>query len=302
MPRHEPGRPGCAGRAAPSGPHLWLRSARLNAPDPWPRGFPFDIPFVRNLTELGFRTPVTFLVGENGCGKSTLLEAIACAVGSITVGSEEAEGDGTLNAVKRLAGRLKLSWSTRTRRGFFMRSEDFFGFAKRMATTRDELVEDLARVDREYVDRPEARGYARMAYARQLRDIERYYGEGLDAHSHGESYLALFQARFVPGGLYLLDEPEAPLSPTRQLAFLAMLRSMVAQGAQFIIATHSPILMAFPDATILSFDGGAIHAVEYADLEHVYVTRDFLNNPEAYLRHLFEGGDDPDGHVTREET
>ena len=101
-----------------------------------------------------------------------------------------------------------------------------------------------------------------------------------------ESFLTLFQARFVPGGLYLLDEPEAALSPLRQLGFLSMLKEMLAQDAQFIIATHSPILMAYPKATILSFDHAPLQPVSYDDLEHVTLTRDFLNNPAAFLRHL----------------
>jgi predicted ATPase len=119
-----------------------------------------------------------------------------------------------------------------------------------------------------------------------MHEIKRRYGNGLDSGSHGENYLALFQSRFVPNGLYLLDEPEAPLSPMRQLAFLALLKGMVAQDAQFIIASHSPIIMAFPGASILSFDSSQIHRIDYNSLEHVSFTRSFLNNPDAYLNHL----------------
>ena len=120
----------------------------------------------------------------------------------------------------------------------------------------------------------------------QRRALAEKYGEDADARSHGESFLALFRARFVPGGLYLLDEPEAPLSPQRQLALLSMLKEMTAQEAQFIIATHSPILMALPGADILSFDTAPVRRVSYEEVEHVTLTRDFLNNPEAFLRHL----------------
>ena len=121
---------------------------------------------------------------------------------------------------------------------------------------------------------------------KSLYAIRALYGEGLDARSHGESFLTLFQSRFVPKGLYLLDEPEAPLSPQSQLALLAMIVEMVKQQAQFIIATHSPILLAFPGAEIFSFDRTPPGVVEYQDLEHVSLTREFLNNPERYLRHL----------------
>ena len=155
--------------------------------------------------------------------------------------------------------------------------------------TREELQADLESVERDYVDRSEtARQYARSAYAGQLGQMQREYGKDLDARSHGESYLALFQARFVPGGLYLLDEPETPLSPLRQLSFLVMLKNMVAQNAQFIIATHSPIIMAFPGAVILNFDGDKIKQVYYQDLEHVCITKSFLENPDLYLRTLFK--------------
>ena len=109
---------------------------------------------------------------------------------------------------------------------------------------------------------------------------------GSGARSHGESFLQLFQSRFVPGGLYLLDEPEAPLSPQRQLALLAMLKEMAGQDSQFVVATHSPILMALPGADILSFDRAPVRRLPYGEVEHVSFTRDFLNNPEAFLRHL----------------
>jgi predicted ATPase len=125
-----------------------------------------------------------------------------------------------------------------------------------------------------------------MPYERELGELEQRYGEGLDAQSHGESFLSLFQTRFVPGGLYLLDEPEAPLSPLRQLTLISLLKQMITQEAQFIIATHSPLLMAFPGATIFSFDGHQIQPAVYDELEHVTLTRQFLNNPDSFLKRL----------------
>ena len=121
--------------------------------------------------------------------------------------------------------------------------------------------------------------------------MEVRYGEYLDANSHGESVLKLFQSRLVPGGLYLLDEPEAALSPQSQLAFLAMIKDSVDDGSQFLIATHSPILMAIPGATIFSFDQCPVGEVEFEDLEHVNLMRDFLARPERFLRHLWTEGD-----------
>jgi predicted ATPase len=271
----------------PYGVHL--RSIALNRSLPHPDGFPFNVPVVQSLEKLEFTTPVTFFVGENGCGKSTLLEAIACAVGSITAGSEGVNRDSTLASVRELAKWLKLTWTIRTRKGFFLRAEDFFGYARRMAMLREDMQRELERVDREYKDRSRtAQMYARAAYESQLGAIEGRYGEGLDTRSHGEAFLDFFQSRFVPGGLYLLDEPEAPLSPLRQMSFLVLLKDMVEQDAQFIIATHSPIIMAFPRATILSMDESVIEAVEYETLEHVRITKGFLNHPERYLGRLFE--------------
>lgn len=258
---------------------------------PWPHHqsghFPFNLSILQNLHELTFTTPVTFFVGENGTGKSTLLEAIACASNAITVGSESVKTDKTLTAVRHYAQHLRLSWQKRTHRGFFLRAEDFFGYAKNQAQMRQELEEEYKAVDQDYAGRSKmAADLARSAYAGQLNDMQQRYGPGLDARSHGESFLALFQSRFVPDGFYLLDEPEAPLSPIRQLAFIAALKQMVDQKAQFIIATHSPIIMAFPGAAIWHFDGPQIQPASYDDLEHVCLTRDFLNNPEAFLRHL----------------
>ncbi len=267
---------------------IHLRSIRIQTPETGlPDGFPFQVPIIKSLVELEFSSPVTFFVGENGSGKSTLLETLAVAIGSITVGSESVERDKTLAAVRKLSLHMRPAWNKKTRKGFFLRAEDFFGYARRIAQTQADLEEDLRTVDEEYKDRSEtARGYARMPYLGQLHEIQQRYGNGLDNRSHGESFLALFQSRFVPGGLYLLDEPEVPLSPLRQLSLIALLKGMVEQDAQFIIATHSPILLAFPGAAIYSFDFIPIRQMEYNELEHVSLTRAFLNNPESFLKHL----------------
>ncbi|HTX91579.1 MAG TPA: AAA family ATPase [Anaerolineales bacterium] len=265
---------------------IHLRSLQLR-PLPATRDFPFSLPLLQTLTELHFETPVTLLVGENGSGKSTLLEALACAADTIVVGSESTRSDPSLASARELAKHLKLSWTKRTRRGFFLRAEDFFGYAKRINQMRAGMETDLQEIEAEFKDRSDyARDLAKMSTAGGLGALRQRYGEGLDARSHGESFLALFQARFVPGGLYLLDEPEAPLSPLRQLALITAIKEMVAQDGQFIVATHSPILMAYPGASILDFDGGTIHPARFDDLEHIRLMRDFLQNPEAFLRNL----------------
>ncbi len=266
---------------------IHLRSVAFNSVRSLPNRFPYNVPAIQSLDEVAFDAPITFFVGENGSGKSTLLEAIACAANLPTIGGEQVAEDKTLSELRKLSKALSWTWSKRTHRGFYMRSEDFFGFSKRMASIKEDLEYELEQVEEEYEGRSFfAKQQARMAYANELQGIRQSYGEGLDAQSHGESYLKLFQARFVPDGLYLMDEPEAPLSPTRQLTLLTTLKNLTEQNAQFIIATHSPILLAYPGATIYSFDDGQIRATEYESLEHVTVTRDFLNNPEAFLQHL----------------
>jgi predicted ATPase len=269
---------------------IHLQTIRV-APFPAPLNdtFPFRVPTINALAggELALSADVTFFVGENGSGKSTLLEAIALAARAISVGSSDLERDESLAAPRLLAEHMKLVWSRRSHRGFFLRAEDFFGYARRMQAMRSEAEAELEKLrnDRSLSDK--ARGLASMPHARTVAEIRSRYGEGLDSVSHGESFLTLFRSRLVPNGLYLLDEPEAPLSPVRQLALLTMIKELVAQqNAQFIIATHSPLLMAFPNATILSFDSGRIQPVAYDEVEHVTLTRDFLNNPQRFLRQL----------------
>lgn len=272
-------------------PHLRTVSTKREPTPEEKDVFPFSVPAVRTLRELEVDAPVTFFVGENGSGKSTLLEGIAAAASLPTVGAAEVSDDRTLGAQRRLAATLRLSWRQRVRRGFFMRAEDFFGFAKRLSQLRSELSERATEVRREYEDAGRS-GYAtRLALGPlygSLREMEERYGVDIDAQSHGQSFLHLFRARFVPGGLYLLDEPEAPLSPRSQLALLIMLSEMVQQDAQFIIATHSPILLAFPGARIIDFDATPVAPIAFEETEHVTITRDFLQAPERYLKRLME--------------
>jgi predicted ATPase len=264
---------------------IHLRSIAMSPAAKRLDAFPFRLPLVRKFREVRLRGAVTFLVGENGSGKSTFIEALAAAVGSVVVGGEDVRADKTLAHARALGSRLKLVWEKRTHRGFFLRAEDFFNFAKRVNQTSAELEEMALEFEREGL-----KGYGlRLAQdvARgQRRALTSRYGEDADARSHGEGFLNLFQSRFVPGGLYLLDEPEAPLSPQRQLALLSMLKEMTERDSQFVIATHSPILMALPGADILSFDHAPLRRIPYEKVDHVSLTRDFLNNPEAFLRHL----------------
>jgi predicted ATPase len=253
-------------------------------------GYPFAVPAVASLraAPLNFDAPVTFLVGENGSGKSAILEGVACAAGAIAIAGDDPRRDPTLAQARALGDRMRLTWRARTQRGFFLRAEDFFGFAKYISALRAGLEHDLSELNAEPGPDTYGRRLARGVFTKELGQL-RQTDSTVNASSHGESFLELFQRRFTPRGLYLLDEPEAPLSPVRQLALLALLQEMAGAGeSQFVIATHSPILMAFPGATIYSLDNGTPRRVAWDDLEHVALTRDFLNDPDAYLRRLRE--------------
>lgn len=258
-------------------------------PDAPSEGYPFSLPLMRHFGPLQLPAAVTFFTGENGTGKSTLLEAIAANAGLPAAGDAEIQVDETLSEARKLGDHLRLGWKKRTHRGFFLRAEDFFRFQQRVNSLQFGLSQLAGQYSRDLVEEPEnregilrARGYI-LGQKRQLEDT---YGADADARSHGEAFLHFFEKRLVPGGLYLLDEPEAPLSPLRQLAFLSLLKGYVARDCQFIITTHSPILMAFPGAQLLDFNAHPIAPISYDDIEHVALTRSFLNNPDSYLRRL----------------
>jgi len=268
-------------------PMIQLRSASLDDVGQ-EEGFPFSVPVVRTLESLDLAARVCLFVGENGSGKSTLMEALAVAADLPAVGSGSLARDPSLSAQRRLAKRLRLVWHRRNHRGFFLRAEDFFGFQKTVTAHRLEHEAELQRLNIELKDAsPLARNLAMGVHRGSIEALTSRYGEDPDGRSHGEAFLNLFKARLVPDGLYLLDEPEAALSPQSQLAFLSMLRDAVGDGGQFIITTHSPILMAIPSARIFSFDDGRVREVGFEELESVALVRGFLQSPEQYLRHLW---------------
>jgi len=219
--------------------------------------YPFTIPTINKLTELELTNCVTFLVGENGTGKSTLLEGIADNCEFNTAGGSRNnlyEVDASESA---LGKHLRLSWMPKVTNGFFLRAETFYQFAS-------------------HVDDSES--------------TRHYGGKSLHEQSHGESFLSLFLNRFNGRAIYLLDEPEAALSPQRQLSFLRIMHDLVKEeDCQFIIATHSPIILGYPNATILSFDNGEIEEVEYEMTGHYQITKYFLDHREKFLQELLEG-------------
>jgi predicted ATPase len=226
--------------------------------------FPFGLPAYQGVESMSLRAPVVFFVGENGTGKSTLLEAVASLCEFPTSGGEVGGDEHSSVQEAPLEKMLRLSWMPRVRKGFYLKAETYYNFA-------DLLDRRLA--DPDFIGDPYAR----------------YGGKPLHARSHGEAFLAMFQSRFREQGVYLLDEPEAALSPNRQLAFMRVMKQLVDAGkGQFVICTHSPILLGFPGAQIFSFDGSPLREVTYEETEHYCVTKYFLNNREAVLRELWE--------------
>lgn len=268
---------------------VFLKTLSLKSRSRADKTFPLNLPLFGPDFNLDFSTPVTMLVGENGSGKSTLLEGLAVASDRIVAGAAELADDASLSAARLLAAHLRLSWSRKTNRGFFLRAEDFYGYSRRLSQMHHDLVDEANELANDYGQQGRsnyALGLALGSIKGQAGHLKKQY-ESLEFRSHGESFLHFFSQRIIPRGLYLLDEPETPLSPQNQLTFLAVLHAAVQEGSQFIIATHAPILMAYPNATIYTLDEVPPQVAMYEQLEHVTLTRRFLNNPEAYLRNLF---------------
>lgn len=253
--------------------------------DPDPDTFPWTLPAFRWLERLEFPCQVTFLVGENGSGKSTLLEGLAAGMDAVAAGSAELARDESLAAARRFASLYRFSRRRRPRTRLFVRAEDVFGFVHRVSASMSELRELEGQFDRT-VKGEYGRRLAKGAVAGQRGALASAYGEDPDARSHGETFLNLLERRLIGGGLYFLDEPEAPLSPLRVLSLISLLKQVVGEGSQLVICTHSPILMAFPGAQILLFEGDRLTQTPYEEIDHVRLTRAFLNDPQSFLRRL----------------
>jgi predicted ATPase len=283
---------------APASQAPFFTGLRRRADFAPPKGFPWTVPLVQGLEALEIAAPVTFLVGENGSGKSTLIEGMAAGMAAVAAGSHDIARDPTLGAARAFAVGFRFIRRRHARTRLFLRAEDVFGYTSRLAAEMAGLdAEEQALADslHEGAGRDRATGMVRgerMALAHR-------YGADPDARSHGETFLALLQTRLRPGGLYFLDEPETPLSPTRQLALLALLAESAAQGSQFVVATHSPILLALPGAVILLAESGVLRPAVWDELEHVRVTRAFLNAPEATLARLLPETDRPGRRSSR---
>jgi len=277
-------RAGSRRAAAASG--IFLTGIRRAAAGREPDRFPLTLPLFRALDRLDFRARVTFLVGENGCGKSTLLEGLAAGVGAVAAGGRDLERDPTLAGARTFARAFRFQRARHPRTTLFLRAEDVFGFTLRVRRDIEGLSDVEAELRSTLREGSWGQRLATGTAAKERAALTRRYGADPDARSHGETFLHLLQQRLQPRGLYFLDEPETPLSPTRVLALLAILKDRTAQDCQFVIATHSPILMALPGAQILLLEADSITPIEYGLVEHVRITRAFLDDPESFLRRL----------------
>jgi predicted ATPase len=227
--------------------------------------YPFTVPTIASLPEMSFHSRIAFFAGENGTGKSTMLGAIAAHYGfgpeggNRNIRNDTTEHNHSTDALVRA---LRLSFDKRTGAGFFLRAESFFN----TASTLDELDEGSGQI------------------------LQFYGGKSLHTRSHGETFFTLLEHKFQRNGLFLLDEPEAALSPQRQLSFLILLHDTLRRykDAQFLISTHSPVLLDYPGAQIFSFDDGHLHEIDYEDTAPLQIVRRFVNDRDSFVQELFE--------------
>jgi predicted ATPase len=244
----------------------YLISLELVRPPVASEAYPFNLAAIRTL-DLRFSRPVTFFIGENGTGKSTVMEALAelCGFPASGGGRNEIGAKHGPEGEAALTSALRPAFRRRPKDGYFFRAEFQAYFASLL---------DQRKQDPDFMGDP----------------YSRYGGRSLHTRSHGEAFLAVLQER-IGAGLYLFDEPESALSPQRQLTLLAHMAQLVEEGhSQFIIATHSPILLTFPDADILSFDGDKVQPVKLEETPQYQITKGILDSPERYWKHLKSSG------------
>jgi predicted ATPase len=246
--------------------------------------FPFNIPAVQFAKDIELNAQVTIFVGDNGSGKSTLLEALALNAGLPLIGGHIANHPG-FDAARLLQPYLKIDWKRQTYQGFFFRAEDFSDFINSVEKDRLKIAGDLGELKGKVDDAIINKMSESMNFS--LREMRKQYGENMQAFSHGEAYLKILQTRIGNKGIYLLDEPEAALSPIKQLSLMSLILEVVKNNnTQFIIATHSPILMGFPEASIYQIQDDSMQKVLFTETDHYRITKTFLDNPAHYLRYL----------------
>lgn len=261
-------------------PYLSSLDVETNKTNP----FPYNIPAVRFAKNIQFTSPVTFIIGDNGTGKSTLLESLAFRLQLPHMDGSH-YGKSGFEAAKSLVPFLNLKWSIERSVGFFFRAEDFGDYVNSIERQDAHLHAQLDSLEGEVPD--SIIQEMKESANHQMHHMRKNYGQELQSFSHGEAYLQIMQEKINQRGIYLLDEPEAALSPSKQLSLIYFIHEhLQTHMSQFIVVTHSPMLIAYPGATIYEITENGMEAVNFEDTEHYSVTKSFLNDPEAYLRFL----------------
>lgn len=244
--------------------------------------YPFNLEWLRNLKSLEFKSPVTFVVGNNGVGKSTLLEALAINSNSISLSNIGYGEDNEYRSVRTLADSMKCEWSVKSNKGFFFRADDFITFIRETKERMSINERELSRIMKENPNSLE-----RLPYLNSLVAMQNLYKGDIHKLSHGQAFFLFFESRLREKSVYILDEPESPLSPQNQLAFMRLMKEAVDQGSQFIIASHSPILLAYPGADIISISESKTERIEYDDIENVKFMKSFMKDPNRFIYYNF---------------
>lgn len=256
-----------------------------------PGRYPLSVPVLSGLRELPFTRPVTILCGENGSGKTTLMELLAAGVRASLIGDTGVRARKS-RAFREAAGRFQFVMNGRPQRSFFFTAEDFSRYLDERARMMEEAREGLRDIEENYQGRSAwARSLASQPFAGALHQMAHQYERELLEASHGEGFLSFFGGRLIERGLNLLDEPEGALSYANQLSLLALLDRAVQLGGQVIMATHSPVLSAYPQAALLAVSAGGLSEISYEGLEGVQFLRHFLQHREGILRRAGIGGE-----------
>ncbi|MGB5942297.1 MAG: ATP-binding cassette domain-containing protein [Leeuwenhoekiella sp.] len=261
-------------------PYLATLKLHLDRTNP----FPYNVPAVQHAKQIDLSEAITFFIGDNGTGKSTLIETIAFR---LQLPHLDGAGNGkkSFQAARDLQKYLELAFNIECTRGFFFRAEDFGDLVNSVDRQDARLHSQLRTLEGKVA--PEIIQQMKDSANHQIHHVRKHYGQELDSFSHGEAYLKILQEKINSPGIYILDEPEAALSPSKQLALIYfILEHLQTHMSQFIIASHSPILMSMPGAVIYEIDQNEMQQKALEETEHYSITRSFLTNPEVYLRHL----------------
>ena len=267
---------------------IYLRAIKQAETEHAHDSYPLSLPQIAAIERLEFTAPVTLIAGDNGSGKTTLVELIAELTGAIRIG--DARSDRRAHSSFSSASRaFRAEFSHKPKRSFFFLAEDFTRYIDAREDMMREEQAEMERISREYEGRSGyAKALASMPHASGLYEMKSMYSDELSQQSHGEGYIDFFGSRLNAQGLYLMDEPEGALSYYNQYVLMNMIADAVKRDCQFIISTHSPVLLAYPDATLYSFENNLLRESSFRALENINFLRDFLSEPARYLRRLGE--------------